>query len=92
MKSTFTSTTAAVIAPANVYRKHLIIHNSGHGGGSATLYVLLGDRTTVSATNYTVEVEHKHEWRVPEGFVGVVQGILASNGGAQVTEVNETNH
>jgi hypothetical protein len=88
MKSTFTSTTAAVIAPANVYRKHLIIHN-GSGGH---LHVLLGARTTVSTTNFTVDIANGESWQVPAGFVGVVQGIFAASGSAQVTEVNEIDH
>lgn len=88
MKSTFTSTTAAVIAPANVYRKHLIIHNDSGGH----LHVLLGSRTTVSTTNYTVDIPVGQVWQVPTGFIGVVQGIYAASGSAQVTEVNETDH
>lgn len=88
MKSTFTSTTAAVIAPANVYRKHLIIHNDSGGH----LHVLLGSRTTISTTNYTVDIPVGQVWQVPTGFIGVVQGIYAASGSAQVTEVNETDH
>lgn len=88
MQANFTSTSAAVIAPANVYRKHLLIFNEGAGA----LHVLLGSRTTVSTTNYTVRIASGASWQVPAGFVGAVQGIFAAAGTARVTEVNETDH
>jgi hypothetical protein len=88
MKSTFSSTSAATIAPASVYRRNLTIFNEGAG----VLHVLLGARTAVSTTNYTTKVASGASYEVPEGFVGAVQGIFASAGSAQVTEVNETDH
>jgi hypothetical protein len=88
MQSTFTSTAAATIAPGNVYRSTLTIFNEGAGA----LHVLLGARTTVSTTNYTVRIASGAFWQVPDGFIGAVQGIFAAAGTARVTEVNETDH
>ena len=88
MQSTFTSTAAAAIAPANVYRGSLTIFNEGSGA----LHVLLGSRTTVSTTNYTNRIASGAFWQVPSGFIGAVQGIFAAAGTARVTEVNQTDH
>lgn len=88
MQSTFTSLTAAVIAPANVYRSTLTIFNEGSGA----LHVLLGSRTTVSTTNYTNRIASGAFWQVPDGFIGPVQGIFAAAGTARVSEVGETDH
>lgn len=88
MQSTFTSTSAATLAPANIYRRALTVFNEGAG----VLHVLLGSRTPVSTTNYSFRIASGASWTAPEGFVGPVQGIFAAAGTARVSDVSETDH
>jgi hypothetical protein len=88
MQANFTSTTAAVIAPANIRRRGMTIFNEGAG----VLHVLLGASTTVSTTNYSHRIASGASWAIPDGFLGPVQGIFAAAGTARVTEFSELDH
>lgn len=79
--STFTSTTAAEIRPADATRVMLTIYNEGPG----TLYVLYGEGTP-SATNYSVKMLTDDYLEVPF-YQGQVKGIFASAGTARVTDL-----
>lgn len=83
MARTFTSTSAAEIAGASLYRRHLSIYLDSN----VSLHVLLADSGTVAANNKSFTMVQGDYWECPENYKGAVKGILSGAGTAYVTEI-----
>ena len=79
----FTSTSYGTIATASTGRLGCTIFNSGPG----TLHVLLGT-ATASTTAFTVRLSAGDYYEVPFNYTGLIGGIFATAGTAEVTEVS----
>ena len=79
----FTSTSYGTIATASTGRLGCTIFNSGPGN----LHVLLGT-ATASTTAFTVRLSAGDYYEVPFNYTGLIGGIFATAGTAEVTEVS----
>jgi hypothetical protein len=78
----FTSTSYGTIATASTGRLGCTIFNSGPGN----LHVTLGTATT-STSVFTVRLSPGDYYEVPFNYTGLIGGIFATAGTAEVTEV-----
>ena len=79
----FTSTSYGTIATASTGRLGCTIFNSGPGN----LHVLLGT-ATASTTAFTVRLSAGDYYEVPFNYTGLIGGIFATAGTAEVTELS----
>ena len=79
----FTSTSYGTIATASTGRLGCTIFNSGPGN----LHVLLGT-ATASTTAFTVRLSSGDYYEVPFNYTGLIGGIFATAGTAEVTELS----
>ena len=79
----FTSTSYGTIATASTGRLGCTIFNSGPGN----LHVLLGT-ATASTTAFTVRLSAGDYYEVPFNYTGLIGGIFATAGTAQVTQLS----
>jgi len=79
----FTSTSYGTIATASTGRLGCTIFNSGPG----TLHVLLGT-ATASTSVFTARLSAGDYYEVPFNYTGLIGGIFATAGTAEVTEVS----
>ena len=79
----FTSTSYGTIATASTGRLGCTIFNSGPGN----LHVLLGT-ATASTTAFTVRLSSGDYYEVPFNYTGLIGGIFATAGTAEVTQVS----
>jgi len=78
----FTSTSYGTIATASTGRLGCTIFNSGPGN----LHVLLGT-ATASTSAFSVRLSSGDYYEVPFNYTGLIGGIFATAGTAEVTEV-----
>jgi hypothetical protein len=78
----FTSTSYGTIATASTGRLGCSIYNAGPGA----LHVLLGTGTT-STSIYTVKMNSGDYYEVPFNYTGLIGGIFATAGTAEVTQI-----
>ena len=78
----FTSTSYGTIATASTGRLGCTIFNSGPGN----LHVLLGT-ATASTTAFTVRLSSGDYYEVPFNYTGLIGGIFATAGTAEVTQL-----
>ena len=79
----FTSTSYGTIATASTGRLGCTIFNSGPGN----LHVMLGT-ATASTSVFTVRLSAGDYYEVPFNYTGLIGGIFATAGTAEVTEVS----
>jgi hypothetical protein len=79
----FTSTSYGTIATASTGRLGCTIFNSGPGN----LHVLLGT-ATASTTAFSVRLSAGDYYEVPFNYTGLIGGIFATAGTAEVTQVS----
>lgn len=79
----FTSTSYGTIATASTGRLGCTIFNSGPGN----LHVLLGT-ATASTSVFTVRLSAGDYYEVPFNYTGLIGGIFATAGTAEVTELS----
>ena len=79
----FTSTSYGTIATASTGRLGCTIFN----GGPGNLHVLLGT-ATASTTAFTVRLSSGDYYEVPFNYTGLIGGIFATAGTAEVTTVS----
>ncbi len=79
----FTSTSYGTIATASTGRLGCTIFNSGPGN----LHVLLGTGTA-STSVFTVKLSAGDYYEVPFNYTGLIGGIFATAGTAEVTELS----
>jgi hypothetical protein len=79
----FTSTSYGTIATASTGRLGCTIFNSGPGN----LHVLLGT-ATASTSAFTVRLNAGDYYEVPFNYTGLIGGIFATAGTAEVTQVS----
>lgn len=79
----FTSTSYGTIATASTGRLGCTIFNSGPGN----LHVLLGT-ATASTSVFTARLSSGDYYEVPFNYTGLIGGIFATAGTAEVTEVS----
>ena len=79
----FTSTSYGTIATASTGRLGCTIFNSGPGN----LHVLLGT-ATASTTAFTVRLSAGDYYEVPFNYTGLIGGIFATAGTAEVTQLS----
>jgi hypothetical protein len=79
----FTSTSYGTIATASTGRLGCTIFNSGPGN----LHVLLGT-ATASTSVYTVRLSSGDYYEVPFNYTGLIGGIFATAGTAEVTQLS----
>jgi hypothetical protein len=79
----FTSTSYGTIATASTGRLGCTIFNSGPG----TLHVTLGTATT-STSAFSVRLSAGDYYEVPFNYTGLIGGIFATAGTAEVTELS----
>jgi hypothetical protein len=79
----FTSTSYGTIATASTGRLGCTIFNSGPG----TLHVMLGT-ATASTSAFSVRLSSGDYYEVPFNYTGLIGGIFATAGTAEVTEVS----
>ena len=79
----FTSTSYGTIATASTGRLGCTIFNSGPGN----LHVTLGTATT-STSVFTARLSSGDYYEVPFNYTGLIGGIFATAGTAEVTEVS----
>jgi hypothetical protein len=79
----FTSTSYGTIATASTGRLGCTIFNSGPGN----LHVLLGT-ATASTSNFTTRLSAGDYYEVPFNYTGLIGGIFATAGTAEVTQVS----
>ena len=79
----FTSTSYGTIATASTGRLGCTIFNSGPGN----LHVLLGT-ATASTTAFTVRLSAGDYYEVPFNYTGLIGGIFATAGTAEVTTLS----
>ena len=79
----FTSTSYGTIATASTGRLGCTIFNSGPGN----LHVLLGT-ATASTSVFTTKLSAGDYYEVPFNYTGLIGGIFATAGTAEVTEVS----
>ena len=79
----FTSTSYGTIATASTGRLGCTIFNSGPGN----LHVLLGT-ATASTTAFTVRLSSGDYYEVPFNYTGLIGGIFATAGTAEVTQLS----
>jgi hypothetical protein len=79
----FTSTSYGTIATASTGRLGCTIFNSGPGN----LHVLLGTGTA-STSNFTVRLSAGDYYEVPFNYTGLIGGIFATAGTAEVTQLS----
>jgi hypothetical protein len=79
----FTSTSYGTIATASTGRLGCTIFNSGPG----TLHVILGT-ATASTTAFSVRLSSGDYYEVPFNYTGLIGGIFATAGTAEVTELS----
>jgi hypothetical protein len=79
----FTSTSYGTIATASTGRLGCTIFNSGPGN----LHVLLGT-ATASTSVFTARLSAGDYYEVPFNYTGLIGGIFATAGTAEVTEVS----
>ena len=79
----FTSTSYGTIATASTGRLGCTIFNSGPGN----LHVLLGT-ATASTTVFTARLSAGDYYEVPFNYTGLIGGIFATAGTAEVTQVS----
>ena len=82
IQSEFTSTTSGTIATSNIDRLGCTIFNTGPGN----LHISLG--TTASTSVFTVRLSSGDYYEVPFNYTGLIGGIFATAGTAEVTEVS----
>jgi len=79
----FTSTSYGTIATASTGRLGCTIFN----GGPGNLHVLLGTGTA-STSNFTVRLSAGDYYEVPFNYTGLIGGIFATAGTAEVTQLS----
>ena len=79
----FTSTSYGTIATASTGRLGCTIFNSGPGN----LHVLLGT-ATASTSAFTVRLSSGDYYEVPFNYTGLIGGIFATAGTAEVTQLS----
>lgn len=79
----FTSTSYGTIATESTGRLGCTIFNSGPGN----LHVLLGT-ATASTSNFTTRLSAGDYYEVPFNYTGLIGGIFATAGTAEVTQVS----
>jgi hypothetical protein len=79
----FTSTSYGTIATANTGRLGCTIFNSGPGN----LHVMLGT-ATASTTAFSVRLSSGDYYEVPSNYTGLIGGIFATAGTAEVTQLS----
>jgi hypothetical protein len=79
----FTSTSYGTIATASTGRLGCTIFNSGPGN----LHVMLGT-ATASTSNFTARLSSGDYYEVPFNYTGLIGGIFASAGTAEVTTLS----
>jgi hypothetical protein len=79
----FTSTSYGTIATASTGRLGCTIFNSGPG----TLHVLLGT-ATASTSVFTARLSAGDYYEVPFNYTGLIGGIFATAGTAEVTQLS----
>ena len=79
----FTSTSYGTIATASTGRLGCTIFNSGPGN----LHVLLGT-ATASTTVFTARLSSGDYYEVPFNYTGLIGGIFATAGTAEVTQLS----
>jgi len=79
----FTSTSYGTIATASTGRLGCTIFNTGPGN----LHVLLGTGTA-STSNFTVRLSSGDYYEVPFNYTGLIGGIFATAGTAEVTQLS----
>ena len=79
----FTSTSYGTIATASTGRLGCTIFNSGPG----TLHVILGT-ATASTSVFTARLSAGDYYEVPFNYTGLIGGIFATAGTAEVTELS----
>ena len=79
----FTSTSYGTIATANTGRLGCEIYNSGPG----SLHVLLGT-ATASTSVFSAKLNSGDYYEVPFNYTGLIGGIFATAGTAEVTELS----
>ena len=79
----FTSTSYGTIATASTGRLGCTIFNSGPGN----LHVMLGT-ATASTSAFTVRLSSGDYYEVPCNYTGLIGGIFATAGTAEVTELS----
>ena len=79
----FTSTSYGTIATASTGRLGCTIFNSGPGN----LHITLGTATT-STSVFTARLSSGDYYEVPFNYTGLIGGIFATAGTAEVTEVS----
>ena len=79
----FTSTSYGTIATASTGRLGCTIFNSGPGN----LHVLLGT-ATASTSAFTVRLSAGDYYEVPFNYTGLIGGIFATAGTAEVTQLS----
>ena len=79
----FTSTSYGTIATASTGRLGCTIFNSGPGN----LHVLLGT-ATASTTAFTARLSAGDYYEVPFNYTGLIGGIFATAGTAEVTQLS----
>lgn len=79
----FTSTSYGTISTANTGRLGCSIYNSGPG----SLHVLLGTGTA-STSVFTAKLNSGDYYEVPFNYTGLIGGIFATAGTAEVTELS----
>ncbi len=79
----FTSTSYGTIATANTGRLGCAIYNSGPG----SLHVLLGT-ATASTSVFSAKLNSGDYYEVPFNYTGLIGGIFATAGTAEVTELS----
>ena len=79
----FTSTSYGTIATASTGRLGCTIFNSGPG----TLHVLLGT-ATASTSVFTARLSSGDYYEVPFNYTGLIGGIFATAGTAEVTQLS----
>jgi len=79
----FTSTSYGTIATASTGRLGCTIFNSGPGN----LHVMLGTGTA-STSNFTVRLSAGDYYEVPFNYTGLIGGIFATAGTAEVTTLS----
>jgi hypothetical protein len=79
----FTSTSYGTIATASTGRLGCTIFNSGPG----TLHVMLGT-ATASTTAFSVRLSAGDYYEVPFNYTGLIGGIFATAGTAEVTQLS----
>jgi hypothetical protein len=82
IQSEFTSTTNGTIATASTGRLGCTIFNTGPGN----LYISLG--TTASTSVFTARLNAGDYYEVPFNYNGLIQGIFATAGTAEVTTLS----